>query len=189
MVAAVTLIQLAAVATGVVVLFAAFQKARSLESFRETLRLLGFPNAVVPGASAIFVSLEACVGMALVSGQMPLLAAVSGVGLSTAFVAASLWGLAGGRDVPCSCFGRGSRRLGRATLPLATSLLAIQLLYAAAAIAGGINRLEPGQVPSFAAGALGMVVAVGVAAALPTAVRIRSHRRMIAARWCADPGD
>jgi hypothetical protein len=82
---AITLVHIAAVATGVLLVVAALQKARDVGAFRETLRLLGVPTGSLATVSAAFIAVEAGVGAILLGGQWSIASAASGVALTGAF--------------------------------------------------------------------------------------------------------
>jgi len=165
-------------AVAIVLAVAAYAKARSFDTFRQTV------SAIVPwhrGVSAIagaVIATEAMLAGLLTAGVLASAVAAATLALFLAFAALSLWAARRGLRVECNCFGRGERELGKDTL--VTSLMLAGATLAYLVLLGSVEgSLSPGEAP-LAAG-LGVGAVLGgrwLLVAGDLAAMIRQRRRL-----------
>jgi uncharacterized membrane protein YphA (DoxX/SURF4 family) len=91
---------------GAVCLLAGLEKARAPREFAEGVRQYGLvPSHLAPLVGGALIATELVLGVLLVSGLVPVLAAVGAIALFTVFALALGVSLARSNTAPCHCFG------------------------------------------------------------------------------------
>jgi Methylamine utilisation protein MauE len=91
---------------GAVCLLAGLEKARAPREFAEGVRQYGLvPSHLAPLVGGALIATELVLGGLLVSGLVPVLAAVGAIALFTVFALALGVSLARSNTAPCHCFG------------------------------------------------------------------------------------
>jgi len=165
-------------AVAIVLAVAAYAKARSFDTFRQTV------SAIVPwhrGVSAIagaVIATEAMLAGLLTAGVLASAVAAATLALFLAFAALSLWAARRGLRVECNCFGRGERELGKDTLVTSVMLAGATLAYLI--LLGSVEgSLSPGEAPLAAGLGVGAVLAGRwLLVAGDLAAMIRQRRRL-----------
>jgi len=91
---------------GAVCLLAGLEKARAPRDFFEGVRQYALiPARLAPAAGGALIGAELAIGLLLVSGLVPALAAAGAIALFAVFAAALAVSLARSNTAPCHCFG------------------------------------------------------------------------------------
>lgn len=166
---------------GLTLLRAATAKLTARREFRRTVEGLGVPGRISGFAASVFVAVEGGIALWMLSGQAAAAAAIVCLLFLAALVLVSVYALATGRNVPCSCFGASDRPLGGQTLLLSGLLLAAQAAYLTIGLsAGGFPVVSAAELPIALALALIVIAFASGVTAGPAFVTIARHRRRLA---------
>jgi uncharacterized membrane protein YphA (DoxX/SURF4 family) len=111
-------------------------KLRRFQRFGATLTDLRLPRAAIGPLAVAVPAWEIATGVVLVAGWAPWVGAASTALLAGTFIGSAALAARTGQEVSCSCFGRESETLGRATIVRAFMLLALAVAVAVPATFG-----------------------------------------------------
>ena len=131
---------------GAVCLLAGLEKARAPKDFVQGVRQYGLvASRIAPIVGGALIATELVLGVLLVTGLVPVLAAVGAIALFTVFAVALGTSLARSNTAPCHCFGASEvERISPLALVRALALdgVAVAVLVFALGDTGSITRDE-----------------------------------------------
>ena len=131
---------------GAICLLAGLEKARAPKEFAEGVRQYGLvPPRFAPIVGGALIATELVLGLLLVTGLVPVLAAVGAIALFTVFAVALGVSLARENTAPCHCFGASEvEKISPVALIRALALdgVAVAVLLFALGSTGSITRDE-----------------------------------------------